>query len=509
MMAPSCRPQTASAALRKLAALTLCLFAAGCAVGPDYRRPVLPPMDRYTEPLGPGEAAGHVKAFASDQQLLEGLDLPTRWWELFRSPQLDTLMRASLEANPNLTAAQAALRAAQENVRGQQAAYYPNVDIGYAGSRQKITGALASPASSNSSVYNLHTAQVTVGYVPDVFGANSRQVEGLQATADGQRWALEATYLSLSANVAAAAIQEGALREQIDATQRQIALQQDILARWRRLRDLGQATHLDVATQESALAAAESSLPPLARQLGLQRDLLKALAGQMPAQTLTAQFTLGDLTLPAELPLSLPSKLVEHRPDVLAAEAQLRAASAAIGVAAANRLPSVSLGVNAWGSTGYALSDLFRAGTGFWTLAGSVTHTLFDGGALRSREAAARANYEQAAAQYRSTIITAFQNVADALRAIAADGDALRAAQRAQAAADRTLGIARRQLALGDISTLALAQAEQAALQSSIGLIQARAAQLADTVALFQALGGGWWNENQAALSSTSAITPP
>jgi outer membrane protein TolC len=185
---------------------------------------------------------------------------------------------------------------------------------------------------------------------------------------------------------------------------------------------------------------------------------------------------------------------VEHRPDVLAAEAQLRSASAAIGIAVANRLPSVSLGVNAWGSSAYALVDLFRPGTTFWTLAGSASQTLFDAGALKHRETAARALYDRAEAQYRSTVITAFQNVADALQALAGDADALAAARRTQDAAARSLAIARQQLALGDVSTLAVMQAEQSALQASLAVAQARSARLSDTVALFQALGGGWWN---------------
>ena len=217
-----------------------------------------------------------------------------------------------------------------------------------------------------------------------------------------------------------------------------------------------------------------------------------------------AEVDADSLTLPQSLPLTLPSSLALHRPDVLAAEAQLRSASAAIGVAAANRLPSVSLGVNAWGSSALTLADLFRSGTGFWTLAGNASQAVFDAGALQHREAAARALYDQAQAQYKSTVITAFQNVADTLQALAGDADALAAARRAQVAAERSLAIARRQLALGDASTLAVMQAEQSALQSSLAVVQARSARLTDTAALFQALGGGWWNRPEAAIPSAS-----
>ncbi|HEY1392935.1 MAG TPA: efflux transporter outer membrane subunit, partial [Methylibium sp.] len=357
---------------------------------------------------------------------------------------------------------------------------------------------LASPASSGASVYNLHTLQLTVSYTPDVFGGNRRQVETLQAQADSQRWEAEATYLALTSNVTAAAVQEASLRGQIQATRELIDIQTEILKRFQRQYQLGQVALADVTQQEAALAAVQATLPPLDKQLALQRDLIKALAGQLPSEHLDAEFTLDSLSLPAELPLTLPSTLVDHRPDVLAAEEQLHIASANIGVARAARLPSVQLGVNAYGSAAYSIPDLFKAGTIFWTLAGGVAQTVFDGGTLRHREAAAAAAYDQAAAQYRATVINAYQNVADALQAIQADAQALRAADYAQDAADRSLAIARRQLALGDVSPMFVMQAEQAALQARLSVVQARANRLSDSVALFQALGGGWWNRQES-----------
>lgn len=467
---------------------------AGCTVGPDYVRPALPAAGAYTE--SPVPAVVDAGSGTAPQRLLTDIDLPASWWALFKSPALDELVRAGLQNNPTVAGAQAALRAAQENTRAQQGASYPSISVGYTGTRQRIPDPLASPASSNASLYNLHTAQLDVSYLPDVFGGNRRAVESLQAQADGLRWEAEATYLTLSANLVAAAIEEASLRAQIDATTRLIAIQQDVLSRYRRLEALGQVASADVAQQEAALAAAQANLPPLDKQLALQRDLLKALAGRLPADHGTAEFRLDQLELPAQLPLTLPSTLVAHRPDVLAAESQLRAASANVGVAMANRLPSISLGVNSWGSSAYSLGDLFKSGTGFWTLAGGITQPIFDAGTLKHRESSARAAYEQAEAQYRSTVIAAFQGVADALQAIEIDAQGLGTAMRAQAAADRSLAIARRQLALGDTSTLAVIQAEQGALQASIGVAQARASRLADTVALFQALGGGWWNRD-------------
>ena len=463
------------------------LLLAACAAGPDYHRPELPVPQHYTE------LDAQVSATSAD--------LPARWWELFHSPALDELVRQGLANSPNVAAAQAALRAALENRNAQQAAYAPAVALGYDGSRQKVAGTLASPLSSNANLFNLNTAQLTVSYAPDLFGLNRRQVESLQAQADSQRWTVEATYLSLSSNLVVAAITEAGLRAQIEATHRLIASQTDVLARYRKLQALGQNSTLDVAQQETQLATLEASLPPLDKQLALQRDQLKALSGALPDAAM-AEFRLDQLSLPEPLPLTLPSTLVDHRPDILAAEQQLRSASAAIGVAAASRLPELTLGVNAWGSTASSLGKLFSPGTAFWTLAGSVSQTVFDGGALQHREAAARAAYDQAAAQYRATVINAYQNVADALQAIHADAAALQAARRAQDAAERTLSITRRQLELGDVSALALVAAEQAVQQATLATVQAQVNRLDDAAALFQALGGGWWNRATAAAAT-------
>ena len=476
-------------------AVALAAALAGCAAGPDYKRPVAPlPAAYATEANGAGPASPGIK-LGQGQQFVPARDIPLQWWKLFQSPALNQLVEASLKQNPNVDAAQAALRAAQENVAAQRGFFYPSVDAGFAPSRQKVAGTLASPASSGASYFNLYTAQVSVSYTADVFGANRRQVESLQAQADSQRFQLEATYLTLSANVVAAAIQEAALRGQIAATKEIIADQARLMRMFERQLELGQLAKADVAAQEATLAAAEASLPPLEKQLALQRDLLKVLAGRFPSDDTVASFALDDLQLPGELPLSLPSSLVEHRPDVRAAEEQLHAASAAIGVAAANRLPSITLGVNGYGSSALAMSDLFKSGTGFWTLAGGLTQPVFDGGTLKHREAAARAEYDGAAAQYRATVLNAFQNVADALQAIQSDAQALRAAAKAERAADTSLAIARRQLELGDISPLTLLSSEQAYQQAHLNLVQAQANRLADTVALFQALGGGWWNK--------------
>ena len=484
-------------ACRRRAAVVLacCLtLLAGCAVGPDYMRPASAPPLAYTS--GPATlAASTDSADAQFQSLAIGQDIPAQWWELFQSKELNALIAASLQHNPSVDAAQAAMRGALESVSAQQGSFYPTVNASFSPSRQKVAGVLASPLAANSYYYNLHTAQVSVTYAPDLWGGNRRQVESLKAQAESQRYQVVATRLTLTANVTNAAIQEASIRGQIAATRQIIAGQTRVLDMLRKQLALGQVAESDVAAQEAALAAAQLAQPQLEKQLAQQRNLLTTLAGRLPAESIDASFELADLQLPATLPLTLPSTLVERRPDVRAAEALLHAASADIGVALANRLPNITLGVNAYGSSANSLSDLFKSGTGFWTLAGNVTQPIFDGGALKHRQGVAQAAYEQTAAQYRATVINAFQNVADALQGIHYDAVAMRAASDAERAADRSLSIARRQLALGDISPMSLLGIEQTYQQAKLNLVQAQANRLADTVALLLALGGGAWHE--------------
>jgi NodT family efflux transporter outer membrane factor (OMF) lipoprotein len=471
--------------LTRSAAAAGLLLLAGCAVGPDYRRPDLPPTAYLPAP---------VDAAMREQRQLVDADLPAQWWTLFHSPALDELVRGAFARSPSVAAAQAALRQATELRRAQQAAFFPTADLSYSAARQKIASPLASPLASNADVFNLSTAQLNVSYTPDLFGLNRRQVESLQGQEQAQRWTMEATYLTLGSNLVVAVITEASLQAQVEATATQVKLQSDVLARFRALQRLGENSELDVSQQEAQLASLQATLPGLTKQLAQQRDLVKALAGLPPAATGVPELRLADLTLPDPLPLTLPSTLVEHRPDVLAAEAALKSASADIGVAVANRLPQVTLGVNSWGSSAASLSGLFNPGTAFWTLAGSATQTVFDGGALRHKEAAARAAYDQAEASYRATVINAFQNVADALQAVQADAEAERATRRALEIAQHTLEISRRQLDLGDISALAVLQVEQTQQQALVAAIQARAQRLSDAAAMLQALGGGWWN---------------
>jgi NodT family efflux transporter outer membrane factor (OMF) lipoprotein len=459
-------------------------------VGPNFHRPAPPQADRYTaEALPPETASAKGPGGAAQRFLAEG-DVPRDWWTRFGSEELDTLVAEALRANPSVHAAAAALRQAQENTAAQRGSYYPTVQAGFDATRQRnAVGVLAPSLASGTALYNLYTPQVTVSYVPDVFGSNRRQVESLAALAEASRYQLDATYLTLTANVVTTAIQEAGLRAEISATERVIALERDSLGVLRRELDLGAVAEGDVYAQEAALAQLETTLPPLRRQLQTARDALAVLTGRLPADYTPVRFELDQLVLPADLPLGVPSQLVERRPDVRAAEAQLHAATAQVGVAIASLLPQVTI-TGDIGSSATAMGDLFKAGTGFWSVGASLTQTLFEGGTLIHRKRAADAALDQAGALYRSAVLTAFQNVADALHALATDADTLAAASRAEEAAQKSLDVVRHQLELGSVSYLALVNAEQAYQQALISLTQARANRYADTAALFQALGG-------------------
>jgi len=462
-------------------------------VGPNFKPPAAPDVSGYTPaPLWTTEGVTNVMG-GEPQRFLEATNIPGEWWTLFHSKPLNALIERSLKANPSITAAQAALTVARENVLAQKGAYYPSVTGGFSAARQKTSSQIAPTPNNNNLYFSLYTPQVSVSYVPDVFGLNRRTVESLKAQAEQARFALAATHITLSANVAAAAIQEASLREQIAATYQLIDINTNMLRILRTQFAKGYTSRLDVAAQESQLAAIVATLPPLVKQLAQQRDLLAALSGGFPSKDLPEKFELSALQLPQELPLSIPSQLVAQRPDVRQAQENLHSASAQIGIAVANRLPAVNLTADA-GTMALAAGQMFAGGVGFWTLAGSVTQPVFQGGTLLHRERAARAAYTQAAEQYRGAVLAAFQNVADTLNALEEDANGLKAAVAARDAARITLDLSMHQWQTGYASYLALLSAEQAYNQAVINLIQAQANRYADTAALFLALGGGWWN---------------
>jgi NodT family efflux transporter outer membrane factor (OMF) lipoprotein len=509
-------PTTAMIGALLTAALT------GCAVGPNFHRPQAPGGVGYTTVPLPEATASTSGGGGDAERFVMGLDVPYKWWEAFGSAAIDALVEQAFRANPSITAAQAALRQAQEMVYAQQGYFFPSVGADYNFERQKLAGNLTgssapgvqgngtainavqstSPPYNEPLYYNFHTATLTVGFTPDVFGANRRKVESLDAQAQMQRFELEATYVSLASNVVAAAIQEASTRAQLKATKEIIAHNEKSVQVLRDKFDLGFATRIDLAAQEQQLAQARALLPPLDKQFEQNRDLIRVLVGKLPNQEVAQTVELESLTLPAQLPLSLPSKIIEQRPDIRAAEEQMRAANAQVGVALAAMLPQFTITGTA-GGTATEFSQMFSHGGPFWTLVGDASQPLFAGGTLWHTKKAADQALRQAAAQYQETVLQGYQNVADTLHALLTDADALAAAVEAERAAKVTLSLTEQRMQSGYTDYLTQLAAAIAYQQAVLNTVQARAARFGDAAALYQALGGGWWNRS-AALASTS-----
>jgi NodT family efflux transporter outer membrane factor (OMF) lipoprotein len=466
---------------------------ASCAVGPDFRAPVAPEITRYTrEPLALRTASAAV-AGGEAQRFDLGRDVPLQWWKEFKSPALDALIAQALQNNPTVQSALASLRAAKQAVYAQEGKYFPLAQANFNPTYQRTSAALAPVPASGVSIFELDTAQLQVSYTFDVWGLNRRTVEALDAMADTQRFQTEAAYLTLISNIVVAAVAEASLRAQIDATNQLIKINSSMVDTLKRQFDKGAVSRGDLAVQEAALAQVKATLPPLRKALAQQRDLIAALAGGFPSEGPHETFRLADLHLPADLPLSLPSQLIEQRPDIRAAEEQLHAAGAQVGVATANMLPNFTINGNA-GYMNTALAGLLAPQNTFWLIAGNATQTVLDGGTLFHLREEAKDNYQAAAWTYRGTVVTAVQNVSDSLRALQNDADAVKAAHDFERAANVSFEQARRQFQQGSVNVLILLTAQQAYLQATLAVVQARAARLADTAALFQALGGGWWN---------------
>ena len=479
----------------------LALF--GCAVGPNYKTPAAPNTPGFvppgalsattsTAPLAGGEA----------QRFVDGLDIPGQWWTLFQSDDLNALIQRALKNNPTLEAAQAALRQANENVAVQRGSYYPSVSGEYQIEREKSSGAAFGLPSAGSFLYTLNTAQVNVSYTLDVFGGIRRQVEGLQAQSDYEKFSLEASYLSLTANIVAAAVTEASLRAQVAATEEIVRSQQMALDIAQRRFQSGATSRSDVLQQQSTLQSTLATLPLLRSQLAQERNQLATYVGSMPADYTGAEFNLDSLTLPMDLPVSVPSKFVEQRPDIRQYSAMLHQATAQIGVADANMLPQVTL-TGSYGGVAGKFSNLLNASSVIYSLVGGLTQPIFKGGALYHQRKAAIAAAEEAAANYDATVLTAFQNVSNTLYALQADADALGADTIAERAAADSLKLQQAQYKSGGASYLQVLTSEQTYQNAAIALVKARAQRFADTAALFQALGGGWWNRNDLAANSS------
>ena len=483
-----------------------CLTAVGlsvlgaCAVGPNFHRPAPPAAKDYGNAPSQGATASAPVTGGNTQQFVAGMDISGQWWQLFQSPKLSALVEQALKGNPNIDAAHAALVQAHELYKAQRATLFPNVQGSFSALRAKNpTETLANPTNlpQTNPYYNLFTAQLDLSYMPDVFGGSRRALEASRAQVEATRFELIATYVTLSSNVVNIAVQEASLRGQIAATDRVLALQHQLTDTLQRQQAIGTASTADLLQQQAAEAQTAATLAPLQKQLGQTRDALTALLGRLPAAEPAETFQLEELTLPTELPVSLPSKVIEQRPDVRQAQENLHSASAEVGVALAEMLPQFTISANT-GSAALEIGKLFGPYTGFWTLGASLTQTLFDAGALLYRHRAAEDALDVAAAQYRATVILACQNVADTLRALQADADALKANAEAARAAKASFELVRQQYLNGSVSLIVLLNAEQTYQQAEIALVQAQANRYSDTAGLFHALGGGWWNLPEA-----------
>jgi efflux transporter, outer membrane factor (OMF) lipoprotein, NodT family len=470
---------------------------AGCAVGPNYHRPPAPVVSGYTEAPLPART---VEAAGGAQHLVVGARIEGEWWNLFHSPQLDRLIATALTNNPSLLAAQNALLAARDTTRAEQGSFFPSLSGSFQSTRERSpfgsTGSTA--ASTGSSPFTLLNTSVSVSYAPDIFGGVRRQVEDLRAQAEDQRFALEATYLSLTANIVTAAVTDASLVEQIKATDQIIAAEEKVLRVLHAQVALGGIPAANELTQESQLAQTRATLPPLQSQLAQERNQLAAYEGVLPSQFHLANFNLADLALPHALPVSLPSELVRQRPDIREAAAVLHEDTALVGVATANMLPQITLS----GSVGHealTAASLFTPQTLLWSLASGITQPLFQGGTLLYKRRAALATMREAAANYQNTVVLAFQNVSDTLLALNYDASTLAADQTYEHSAKQALAVVENQYRLGGAPYTSVLTAEQTYETAVIARIKASAQRYADTAALFQALGGGWWNRQDVA----------
>jgi NodT family efflux transporter outer membrane factor (OMF) lipoprotein len=466
-------------------------------VGPNFERPAPPADERYTATPLPEHTAQAPVPGGAAQRFVSVRDIPAQWWQLYHSEALDRLIRTALAESPTLEAAQAALRVSQENLISAASVLYPSVDAKGNATRQHTTGAAIGQPRAPGNVFNLFNANVTVSYDLDLAGGARRGLEALEAQVDYQRYQIAATYLTLTSNIVTTAVAEASLRAQIDATREIIAAQERTLAVVEKQFALGAVSSADVLAQRAQLAQTRATLPPLEKALAQTRNALATLVGKTPASADLPKFDLSALELPQDLPVSLPSALARQRPDIQAAEALLHQASAQIGVAKAAFYPQITLS-GLYGSLADTTGALFSSSALQWNVGAGLLQPLFHGGALRANERAAVASYDQALAEYRLTVLGAFQNVADVLRALDSDAEALKAQADAEAAARASLDLARQQFDLGAVSYLVLLNAQRQYQQTRLGLVQAQAARFADTAALFQALGGGWWNDRIA-----------
>jgi NodT family efflux transporter outer membrane factor (OMF) lipoprotein len=469
--------------------LAAALLLGACAAGPDFVRPAVPGDTAY---VPASSQPGKLDALGQAQQLDLHATLAADWWRLFGSPSIDMMVDTALAGNPGIQGAEATLRESQDNLRAGYGVFFPQVGIGVGATRQRETLARLG-LSGAGSIFNLFTLGPTISYALDLFGAQRRTVEGLRATTDYQRYMLLAADITLTGNVINTAIAREAYAEQMEITQGLIDLQRDQLAITRTRADAGTVPYSAVASVRSALATTEAALPALEQHRDQADHLLSTLLGHTTGQGSVPGFRLDALHLPGNLPLSLPSDLVRQRPDILAAEAQLHVANANIGVATAALFPSFSLN-GSYGTNGNTVSSLSQAQSKFWSAGVSGDWQVFQGGSAWFNRKAAQEAYSRSLSDYRQAVLGAFEQVADSLKALQHDALELDAQSEAMQASQEALKLTQANYAAGIAGYLDVLSADQQYQQSRLAYVQVMAQRYQDTVGLYVALGGGWWN---------------
>jgi NodT family efflux transporter outer membrane factor (OMF) lipoprotein len=481
----------------------------GCAVGPDFHPPQAPDTQTYTATALPVQTAAAAVTDGKAQRFIKGEKIPRQWWMLFHSEALDHLIRLGLTDSPTAAAAQATLREAEENFRAQSGATrYPSIDAKLSTGRERFGGASVGQSGGGGTRFALYNASVNVSYLLDIFGGARRGLEALKAQVDYQDFQLQGTYLTLTSNIVTTAIKEASLRARLQATREILKDQRQAYELVQHQFQLGSISRADVLSQKTQLARTQATLPPLEKALAQTRHQLAVLVGRLPGTAgELPTFDIHEIKLPTNLPVSLPSALVRQRPDIKSAEALLHAASARVGVATANLYPTVTL-TGSYGSETNTFGDLFRSDTVIWNLGAGLLQPLFNGGELNAKRRAAVAAYRQALALYRQTVLQAFLNVADVLQALESDASTLKAQSDVATASADTLKLTKEQFQFGAVSYLSLLDAQRQYQQARLDLVQAQAARFADTAALFQALGGGWWYPVPAGANPTTTLNP-
>lgn len=480
------------------------LILAGCAtVGPDFQRPAPPAVERHTAGALSDRTDAAPVMLGETQSFVMGGRVPSAWWRTLSSPRLDALIAESLAANPTVEAAEATLRQAHHHYRAQAGStLYPQVGATLGAQRQQANSAALGQAGGER-LYELYSAGARIGYNLDLAGGNRRALEDLAARVDYRRYQLQGARLTLAANVARSAILQAQLARQITGTENIVAAQAAQLAIAEQRVALGAASDSEMLALRTQLEQLRATLPPLRDRLDQANHLLAVLSGQPPGAAIVPPFDLAEFSLPPDLPVSLPAELVRQRPDIQASEALLHAASAQVGVAEAKRYPQLTLSGNI-GAQALTAASVFGGGSLVWSLAGQLAQPLFDRG-LPEEKRAAEAAYDAAAAHYRETVLQALRETADVLRAVENNAQALAAQSAADASAQQALQLVRRQFELGGASYLQVLDAEQKAQQTRIALIAAQAQRLVDTVALYQAMGGGSHDAQEDATLAAAA----